>query len=941
MFASPFDLTQPEPAMLLVPLTDDVYDPDVLLTEVPDPLFDQELTKATDARNAILRRRRFLQRETNALRTAVARPLFDFDARLSSEEVDASKVAYTPPDDGSEAFGTVADGDGFIAAEVKKLLDTAAASPYTRTVSGKTIALFNNDDTTVLKTKGLQAFSDAINARINKVEDALNLNFLQTHTNIYRYRTNVLKASDASRLVTSPIVANIAERESAVATAQDLAAYISSISGQRIPTDAPPPSTAPAPPPAPAAPAVAAPLNLRILGGSTLLKSSVSRAAMTSSAANTFSLPISAATTAATSGGADTVSLRTVANLGGLTTETAVSTKAVETAAKFSANALSAVLTGSAVATDAALAQLPSKSSVANDGDVTGQLPLAGVAFNLRTLNIAERLRTSPSHEALLYSLSTRTSFLDSILADDFGISVDDLEILVHEQDPQDNTKFKLTSYSLGQLRTDAAKRASVYTSIQTAGLHTDADESTVFSGGITTLEHHTLVLRAVEARIALYRQFLALVDRADDSIAERLSAAEAAIKAADNALADARANLALVLGLLNDENVRVTAVNDRRHATLSNVPFVVLTRRGTVPLESNVPARQLFPANVASPVPLALRSTAIVPPELRELTAILREAPPAWFPAIEPLLAKLERPQHFIDLALQMRVRAFAKVQVPPAPSSATSHPGPFGLPIADMFTAQQSTMTSLIQQRASFDHTQLTNLSWTAQKNVIRNTVAINDLIASDAVHLEIASAVSSLIEQISKVGTALYIRVSAILPVERLEWAEYLRGAGRHVNLRSLTVLPNWNNVDYIERQQMQMIVDWLFTQIDASLSDAVAYMSDLVRTAILLASHAPVSDVIAGEVAVRTTPTVGGRIPITALSPRVAHGMPVLLYQGGLLAARAVVDDLDSQQVMVKVTTVYKQDAVLDQTAHAQFLNDDPQQALTVKSMLARR
>jgi hypothetical protein len=65
------------------------------------------------------------------------------------------------------------------------------------------------------------------------------------------------------------------------------------------------------------------------------------------------------------------------------------------------------------------------------------------------------------------------------------------------------------------------------------------------------------------------------------------------------------------------------------------------------------------------------------------------------------------------------------------------------------------------------------------------------------------------------------------------------------------------------------------------------------------------------------------------------------MPVLLYQGGTLAARAVVDDLDSQQVMVKVTTVYKQDAVLDQTAHAQFLNDEPHQALAVQSMLALR
>ena len=134
---------------------------------------------------------------------------------------------------------------------------------------------------------------------------------------------------------------------------------------------------------------------------------------------------------------------------------------------------------------------------------------------------------------------------------------------------------------------------------------------------------------------------------------------------------------------------------------------------------------------------------------------------------------------------------------------------------------------------------------------------------------------------------------------------------------------------------------MLVDWLFTQIDASLPEAVAYMSDMVRTAILLASHAPVDDVIAGEVASRTKPAVGTRIPLTAVSTRIAHGMPVLLYHGGELAARAVVDDLDPQQVMVKVTTVYNQDAVLDQTSHAHFLNEDPKSTLTVKSALARR
>jgi hypothetical protein len=114
-----------------------------------------------------------------------------------------------------------------------------------------------------------------------------------------------------------------------------------------------------------------------------------------------------------------------------------------------------------------------------------------------------------------------------------------------------------------------------------------------------------------------------------------------------------------------------------------------------------------------------------------------------------------------------------------------------------------------------------------------------------------------------------------------------------------------------------------------------------MSDMVRTAVLLASHASVSDVIAGEVAARVKPAPGVRIPLTALSSRIAKGMPVMLYQGGQLAAKAVVDDLDSRQVMARITTVFQEDVVIEKSAHVQFLNEEPTSTLKVKSSLGKR
>ena len=587
-------------------------------------------------------------------------------------------------------------------------------------------------------------------------------------------------------------------------------------------------------------------------------------------------------------------------------------------------------------------AALPSKGEVPTSADITSQLPLAGVSFNLRTLNIAERLKTSPSHEALLYSLSARTTLIDTLLdqnfATDFGISLDDLEILVQEQNP-DKT-FSPKAYRLADMRTNPAIRTQVYASIQAAGLTTDADESAVFSGGITALDHHTLLLRAVEARVALYKQLIALATTALTNVQGQFNGARAAIARTDNELSEARGNLSLVLGLIQDELARIDAVNTRRQATLANVPFLVLMRSRTLATEADVPSRQLMPATVASPVPAALQSTAIVPPELRELAGLLREAPPAWIPATAALLARLERQQHFIDLAMQMRVRAIAKLQLPPAASSATTHPGPYGAPIADLFGTHRNVMQGFVQERAAYDHTQLVNLSWASQKNELLRVAAINDLIASDSVHLEIAHEIAALIQNVSKIATALYLRMSATKPIDRLEWAEYLRSTGRSAGLRSLSIMPKWETQDYIDRQQMQLLVDWLFAQIDATIPAAVAYMSDLVRTAVLLASHAPVDDVIAGEVAARVKPALGGILALTSTSSRVAHGMPVLLYNGANLMARAVVDDLDGGQVYAKVTNVYVDDFV-DQGAHAHFLNDDPAAALVTKSTLARR
>jgi hypothetical protein len=146
---------------------------------------------------------------------------------------------------------------------------------------------------------------------------------------------------------------------------------------------------------------------------------------------------------------------------------------------------------------------------------------------------------------------------------------------------------------------------------------------------------------------------------------------------------------------------------------------------------------------------------------------------------------------------------------------------------------------------------------------------------------------------------------------------------------VALGSLAVLPGWNSQNYVDRQHMQLLVDWLFEQIDPANQTAAMLMSDVVAVAILLASQAPVDGIIAGAVALRTTPVVGGPIKLTLPSDRVAHGMYVQLYSAGVMTARAVVSDLDSTGVTAMITDVYKPNVALEanDVAHYTALNPD--------------
>jgi hypothetical protein len=924
MTASPLDVTQPETVEILVPLPDSLYDARILVTETVDPAFQAAIDDATMARNITLQHRKVVQQAADVVLQSTGKPKVDLDAGLTTDEKtarDATPPVYTPTAD--DAYGTAVNNGVYTSVALNNLQTAANSAPYTTTITvggvATPIKLFSADDINIAINKGVQAFIDRINAKLNRADDLINLSFVTAQTDIYRYRQNVLGASDASRLATSPVLANIAMGDSASATAQNIGTYFNSISSSTAPVAAPKVFMAETV----TAAAVSAPIAARLFTPVRALAPPNNSGLVNRLGTTTFR-PVSpimgpVGPISRPVGPVGPGPVRTVTGTGTATAPAGASTgTSAPKPAPIAPAAPRVIFDTSQLRLTASIPKSDlSAEHVASTTDVSAQQPVVGAQLDLRTLTIAERLAQSKSQESLFYSLGNRLNITALLL--DLEITIDDLEVIVDSAPPATpptatavtRTSIATERRFVSELRPGATNKSNAATLLATPHLDNDSDEAGLFSSGVRVLDQHTQLLRAIEGRIQLYRDFLASVAApALSSLQASVAQVEAAMASLDNDLHAERQNLAFTLALLSDEQKRIAAVNLKRTTTLAtSVQVVAFTRPRTLVTQANVPSRQLVPADFPSPVPACLGQSPSVPPELRDMIALLRETPVIWYPWAWGLVEKIERPALLNEVMAAVQSRATFALTQTAALSAASRATGTYAPAIAQIFTANQQMVRAIQVERAQLDATQYAALSWAAQVAYLRAAAALADLIATERIHAEIAIATARLVQQVSSVAACLYTRVGLALPADRLQWAEFLRGKGATENLNNLGILPGWNNQPYLERQQMQLLVDWLFQQIDRTNNSTVAFFSDVVRTCILLASHAPPSAVIPGTLKGTVTPIVGYPIILTSASDRVAHGMGVQIYSGAQLAAEGVVSDLDKDTVTATVTRVH--------------------------------
>jgi hypothetical protein len=445
---------------------------------------------------------------------------------------------------------------------------------------------------------------------------------------------------------------------------------------------------------------------------------------------------------------------------------------------------------------------------------------------------------------------------------------------------------------------------------------------SDYFSAAVQHLEDMLVLLRELERRIRpraaaaeRYRQAIARIEQDAARLGQRL-------KLVDNEVAEARQDVTIARALLEEEKVRVEGINTRRQQVLQrHVPFFVFQRPRHHDLTRESAHRLLETGIVRDILPEVLTSTAAAPPELLAYVELVRDSPLLWFSLAPKLLRGLDRVWLIHRVFEWAQVRALQRLPV--------RYPTVFGRaasPYAQGLSRLLSSREELIaRQRGAFVHFQpsyLYSRSWLELQRAAHEQLSLGDLIDTSHGRPDISEAASTELKQLGRVATGLYQRFGKVPPLIRLEWADQLSQYDAPVNLRDLSRLPKWEQVEVMDRRELQLLVDWLFQRVVPTRPEAVSLINDLVRVCLLLASHAPVNELLSGHVAKATTARAGGSLELAVDPARVRIGMHVLI-RSGLETVQAVVEDLSSGVVRARVLLTSKQVVSLQAKASAYF------------------
>ncbi|HVE87286.1 MAG TPA: hypothetical protein VND93_30730, partial [Myxococcales bacterium] len=221
-----------------------------------------------------------------------------------------------------------------------------------------------------------------------------------------------------------------------------------------------------------------------------------------------------------------------------------------------------------------------------------------------------------------------------------------------------------------------------------------------------------------------------------------------------------------------------------------------------------------------------------------------------------------------------------------------------------------------------ATLDVESLATRGWAELQSLAHLHVTYGDLAAGGHGRHDVSQWAAQEVEKISKVATHLHTLFGQVSPRVRLDWAELVSEYDAPFDLRQLSALPRWNELESAERRHLQELVDWLFGQMNLAVPEAKSIINDVVRTAILLASHAPVDEIVSGHLPRPHPARIGGLLEVHVDPTRVRVGMHVLLNSGEH-TVQAVVEDLAGGSARARVFSASAEVVSLAENTVAKF------------------
>jgi hypothetical protein len=422
-----------------------------------------------------------------------------------------------------------------------------------------------------------------------------------------------------------------------------------------------------------------------------------------------------------------------------------------------------------------------------------------------------------------------------------------------------------------------------------------------ILAKGIRRTDLTVLMLRQVETYIARRRLLLAQGRQLLQAVAQQEAAAEANATVLEGKLAEARHDMAVARTLWQEELQRVDTINNRRDDLLATqVTQLAYVRPRCIDLvRRDLPSVECDRSDELAPVPAALLADRQPPPELEYYLQLFRHAPVRWLRALAPRLPEINTRERLTNLLTASQSNA-SRMLAAPAPVFA---PGT-GASLST-YQAGFAIVERLGRNRVALPLMKLGS-AWEECRRVATEHATLGDLIDGTHGIAPLARAAAQEIEAIAKVATALHAEFASVLPGIRMLWVERCSQFDRPAPLRDITTLPRSESLTRAARLRLQAYIDWLFGRINTSDAAATSLVNDLIRICLLLASHAPVNQLILGHVPRPIPIRTGILIPLRPIDPRLVHvGMEFQVWRGTQVVARGLVEDLRDGEVSARV------------------------------------